>query len=131
MLIGKYVYIKTLSSHRDTWKDDRRGVKAMTLSVMNNIIYVATTRGDIELWDIVSRKRVFTLRGSDKLVICLCLSLPSNRLFSGSGFPGKTITVWDTEILQCLHTLEGHTNSVTSLILDESINRLYSASYIR
>mmetsp|Transcript_26651 Transcript_26651/g.50639 ORF Transcript_26651/g.50639 Transcript_26651/m.50639 type:complete len:532 (+) Transcript_26651:449-2044(+) len=63
------------------------------------------------------------LQGHDEIVWAMEMS--GRRLFSASA--DKTIRVWDTQALRCLHVLEEHTRPVLSLAVTST--HLFSGSY--
>jgi WD40 repeat protein len=69
-------------------------------------------------------RSIKTLTGNNNLILCL-MSLPNNRIASGSG--DKTIKIWDINSLECIKTLTGHNGSIWCLISLPN-NRIASGS---
>jgi eukaryotic-like serine/threonine-protein kinase len=80
----------------------------------------------VRVYDVLSGKNVFTLRGHSTRVVSVAFSPDGRRLASGS--LDKTVKLWDTETGQEVLTLRGHTSLVGHVLFDPSGRRLASGS---
>jgi WD40 repeat protein/serine/threonine protein kinase len=76
---------------------------------------LATAGGDstVRLWDMATRRELYTLRGHKAPVYRLAFSPDGRTLASGSS--DNTVRLWDVTAPSAIATFEGHTAAVSSL----------------
>jgi WD40 repeat protein/predicted Ser/Thr protein kinase len=80
----------------------------------------------VRVYDALSGKNVFTLRGHSARVVSVAFSPDGRRLASSS--VDKAVKLWDLETGQEVLTLRGHSNLVGHVVFDPSGQRLASSS---
>ncbi len=99
---------------------------------------IASSSSDrtLKVWDAEKGQEVHTLKGHTKPVRCLAIRRPDGQRIvtgggghdrRGNGLPG-TLTVWDAERGQVLHTLKGHTEPVRCVAFSPDGKRIVSGS---
>jgi WD40 repeat protein/class 3 adenylate cyclase len=89
-------------------------------------IATSTSDGQIKLWDLKSRKELFTLSGHEGFINSVAFSPDGSRLASASG--DGTAKVWDLDTQQVIHDLRGHTDEVFSVAFSKDGERIVTAS---
>jgi len=74
--------------------------------------YICSSSGDstIKLWDIESKKCIYTFKGHNVWGVCFS---PCGKYICGCSC--DKIKLWDIESKECIHTFEGHTYLVISV----------------
>lgn len=100
-------------------------VRRLALSRNGRNLALGSNEGPIEIWDLITRECMTTLKGHSSAVDSM-VWLKDGRLASGSY--DTTIKVWDPPTSRCLTTLKGSTSQVHSLLVSPDETRLISAS---
>jgi WD40 repeat protein len=116
--------------------DIEKGVCIQTLIVGERVFHVAicpqqryvvagTISGKIYVWEFVTGKQLFILKGHDETVISDFAFSPNNDLLISCSYD-KSIRVWSLENGECLRVLQGHSRSILRLALSRDGNLLLS-----
>jgi WD40 repeat protein/class 3 adenylate cyclase len=89
-------------------------------------IATSSIDGQIQLWDLASRKEQFSLSGHDGLIYALAFSPDGSHLASAS--IDGTAKVWDLNTRELIHDLRGHTDEVSIVSYSKDGERLVTAS---
>ncbi|MBD2447175.1 serine/threonine protein kinase [Nostoc sp. FACHB-152] len=80
----------------------------------------------IKVWNLITRKEIFTLNGHSQKVNAIAISPNGKILVSGSD--DKTIKVWNLTTGKIIRKLEGHSDSVQALAISPNGKILVSGS---
>ncbi|HEY3230346.1 MAG TPA: NB-ARC domain-containing protein, partial [Roseiflexaceae bacterium] len=102
-------------------------VFAVSFSPDGSLLAIGDFAGDIHLWRIADRKKLFTFKGHTRPVWSVAFSPDGSTLASGSD--DWTIKVWNVRTGQCLRTLAEHSGWVRVIALSHDGRTLASGSY--
>jgi small GTP-binding protein len=88
---------------------------------------VSTSGSVIKVWDVSSRKRVFTLSGHTEDVNCVAVTSDGKVAVTGSS--DQTLRIWDLKLGKCTAVLEGHRNAVNGVAITPDGRIVASASH--
>jgi WD40 repeat protein len=107
----------------------RRSVEeyaGVTLAPDGRTAVAATWEGKLDVWDVVTGKRLRTLEGNNKAVERVLLT-PDGRRAVSAGWE-KNLHVWDLTSGARIRTLAGHTNDINAVVLTRDGRTAISAS---
>jgi len=100
---------------------------SLGLSANGKTLAVGMRGPSVELWDVIARRRLRTLKVQDRAVSSVAFS-PDGKWLASGGWDGDTVTLWDLSTGRQHATLTGHTGSVSSLQFSPDSKVLASAS---
>ena len=101
---------------------------ATTISITPDGKYLISGSTDktIKVWNLQTKKLLFTLKGHSKEVSAVTITPDGKYLISGS--KDKTIKIWDLENREEIFTFTGHTESINAIKVTSNGQRVISAS---
>ena len=102
------------------------GVSAVAFSPDGQLLATGDMNGEINLWQVADRKKLFTCGGQLSWVWCVIFSPDSKTLASGN--TDCTVKLWDVNTGECFLTLQEHTSLVTSVAFSPDGKILASGS---
>ncbi|WP_414756702.1 WD40 repeat domain-containing protein, partial [Anabaena sp. CCY 9910] len=101
-------------------------VTAVALTRDGKYLIDSSIEKTIKVWNLQSKKLLFTLKGHTDLVTALAITPDGKYLISGS--KDKTLNVWDIENIKLLFTLYGHSDSITDITVTNDGKQVISSS---
>ncbi|KAG2385554.1 hypothetical protein C9374_003369 [Naegleria lovaniensis] len=96
-----------------------------SISVIGNEIFVGTSTGVIQQYDLRTSALVGCFRGHTDCVLCTKVYDP-NYLLSGS--EDSFVVLWDIKTKEMVHVYGGHKDSVTAISITDQDKSVYSGS---
>lgn len=112
-------FIASLPAHQNS-------VSAGAFSPDGRTLITVSEDHKVKLWNVASRREVFSLLGHTKGVLCVAIS-PDGAIVA-SGAADRRIRLWQTESGAELKVLEGHSDFVVSLAFSPDGKTLASSS---
>jgi WD40 repeat protein len=112
---------------RSVFTETMTSVFTAGFSPDGNLLAMGDFAGDIHLWHVAERKKLFTLKGHTRPVWSAIFTPDGAALASGSD--DGTIRIWSTRTGHCLRTLAGHSSWVRQIAISPDGETLASAGY--
>jgi len=112
---------------RSIFTETMPSVFAATFSPDGQLFAMSDYAGEIHLWQVATRKKLFTYQGHTRQVHSIDFSPDGLTLASGSD--DETIKLWDVKTGRHLRTLEGHTSWVRAVAFHPDGQTIASGSY--